>query len=59
MHALMRLRGQRVANAQDWRGHDAPVDVGAAFDAAIRARARVCPHFQGASAALTASRRDA
>jgi hypothetical protein len=37
MHALARLRGQRIANAQDWRGDDVLADVVATSDAVIRA----------------------
>jgi hypothetical protein len=37
MHVLMRLRGRGVANAQAWRGDDAPADAGATYDAVIRA----------------------
>jgi hypothetical protein len=59
MHALARLRGQRVANAQAWSGDDVPVDAVATSDAVIRARVRARPHFHGASVALTTSRRDA
>jgi hypothetical protein len=55
----MRLRGRGVANAQAWRGDDAPVDAGAMRDAAIRARERARPHFYRASTALTMSGRDA